>query len=175
MIKLKEGEELIREIRRHWFVMFGSVLGSVFLALIPVVLISALLAFSVDIFQFLDFEGHSIASLLALYCLWLLLIMVFLTVRWTVYYLDVWYITSYRIVAVEQFGLFMRKTKTLNLDRVQDITVEVKGFIPTMFDFGTVHVQSAGASRRIDLDHSREPYEIKKTLLKAMNEGTAQR
>lgn len=175
MIEFKQGEVLVEEVRRHWFVMFGPVLASIFLAFLPPIIISVLFALSFDVFLYLSFDGHPFASSTLLYLLWLLLIIAFLAVKWTLYYLDVWYITNYRIVNIEQSGLFMRKAKTLSLDRVQDVTVEVKGIIPTMMDFGTIHVQSAGASRIIDLNHSRHPYKIKKVILKAIEERRSQR
>ncbi|MGM0482289.1 MAG: PH domain-containing protein [Patescibacteria group bacterium] len=171
MIKMKEGERVLKEVRRHWFVMLGPLFSSLFLAITPLALILLLKIFSFDVFQYLFFEGPSVYPLMAFYCLWLLLVFIFLAVQWTEYYLDVWYITNMRIVDVEQIGLFSRKAKTLNLERVQDATVEVSGFIATMLNFGVIHVQTAGVSREILLPHSRNPYDVKRLIFKAIEEN----
>lgn len=167
---MKEGERIIKEVRRHWFIILGTFLSSLFLAVIPLILILILRFFSFDIFQYLSFEGSSVYALITFYCLWLILVLIFLAVQWTEYYLDVWYITNMRIVDIEQIGLFARKAKTLNLERVQDVTVEVRGFIATMFNFGTIHVQTAGDSREILLPHSKYPYEVKRVVFEAIEE-----
>ncbi|MGM0628963.1 MAG: PH domain-containing protein [Patescibacteria group bacterium] len=170
MIKMKEGERVIKEVRRHWFIMLGPLFSSFLLAITPLVLTLLLKLFSFDVFQYLSFEGPAFCPLVAFYCLWLLLVFIFLTVQWTEYYLDVWYITNMRIVDIEQIGLFSRKAKTLNLERVQDATVEVRGFIATMLNFGAIHVQTAGVSREILLPQSRDPYEVKRVVFKAIEE-----
>ncbi len=164
LIKIKEGERLIREVRRHWIVMLGPVLGSFFLVFLPLVIIFFLYLISFSILDFVSLNGSVFALSVIFYSLWLLFIFIFLTVQWTEYYLDVWYITDSRLVDVEQISLFSRKTKTLSLKRVQDITVEVNGFLATALNFGDVHVQTAGASRKIILYHSKNPYEVKKII-----------
>jgi uncharacterized membrane protein YdbT with pleckstrin-like domain len=164
LIKIKEGERLVREVRRHWIVMLGPVLGSFFLVFLPLVTTFVLYFFSFNILDFVSLNGSVFALSVVIYSLWFLFVFIFLTVQWTEYYLDVWYITDSRLVDVEQISLFSRKTKTLSLKRVQDITVEVNGFLATALNYGDIHVQTAGASRKIILYHSKNPYEVKKII-----------
>ncbi len=168
MIEMKEGEVLIKEIRRHWIVIIGTAVSAVLAAVLPLFILLMLRFFSVDVFKYLSFEGSPLAFFFSLYLLWLLIIITFLTVKWTEYYLDVWYITNIRVVDVDQGGLFARKTKTLKLNRVQDITVEVKGALATLVGFGDIHVQTAGASRQIVLRQSPAPHEIKSAIMEAI-------
>lgn len=164
LIKIKEGERLIKEVRRHWIVMATPVLGSFLLVFLPLIIIFVFSLFSVDILAYISLTGSIFALGIVFYTLWLLFITIFLTVQWTEYFLDVWYITDSRLVDVDQISLFSRKTKSLNLERVQDITVEVHGIIATTLNFGNIHVQTAGVSRKIVLKHSKNPYEVKKTI-----------
>lgn len=167
MVKMREGEKVIKEVRRHWFVMLGPLFASFVLAGIPLLVFSLLGHFSVELAEYVAFKGSIEALIAFVYSLWLLLILVFFAVQWTEYYLDVWYISNMRIIDVDQLGLFSRKTKTLDLNRIQDITVEVKGFIATMLEFGTIHVQTAGTNREILLHQSKDPYEVRRIILKA--------
>ncbi len=171
MIKMKEGERLVKEVRRHWFVMLAPVVGAVILAFVPLMIIIALRVFSVNVFDHVELGGPSFALVAAVYCWWLLMLVIFTVVQWTEYYLDVWYITNMRVVDIDQSSLFSRKTKTLSLRRVQDITVDVKGFIATYLDFGDVHVQTAGASREVILRQSKKPYDVKRVILKCIEEA----
>jgi hypothetical protein len=59
--------------------------------------------------------------------------------------LDVWIITSKKIIDVEQHSLFRREISIMNLEKIQDITFEIRGFIPTLFNYGDIKVQTAGA------------------------------
>jgi len=75
--------------------------------------------------------------------LFYLFILLFIYHAWVDYYLDTWIITSERVVAMEQKGLFNRVVSELRLNRIQDVSSEVKGLLPTFFKYGTVHVQTA--------------------------------
>ncbi len=162
---------MVKEVRRHWFVMVAPVFGAVILALFPLVAIIILSVISFSVFDHISLGGPASALVIALYSWWLLFVTIFLIIRWTEYYLDVWYITNMRVVDVDQSSLFSRKTKTLSLRRIQDITVDVKGFIATTFDFGDVHVQTAGSSRQIILRQSQKPYEVKRMILRCIEEA----
>jgi uncharacterized membrane protein YdbT with pleckstrin-like domain len=86
-------------------------------------------------------------------------------VLWTDYYLDVWYVTNERIIAVEQKGLFWREIIDLRYEKVQDVTVEISGIISTLLDFGDLHVQTAGVGREIILRKAAKPDEAKRIIL----------
>ena len=150
--------------------MFAPVVGAGFLAIMPLLFLIIFYFLSFDIFGYLDSILETIMLMSLLYSLWLLLVIIFLTVKWTKYYLDVWFITNIRLVDVEQVGLFSRKVKSLRLERVQDISVEIRGFIATMLSFGDIHVQTAGASRKIILFQAKDPYEVKKDISTVIEE-----
>lgn len=78
--------------------------------------------------------------------LFYLFILLFIYHAWVDYYLDTWIITSERVVAMEQKGLFNRAVSELRLNRIQDVSSEVRGLLPTFFKYGTVHVQTASES-----------------------------
>ncbi len=79
-------------------------------------------------------------------CLWFMAGSIAVATIWTNYYLDVWIVTDKRIVNVEQITLFSRETTTMRVERIQDATVEIHGFLPTMLGFGNLRIQSAGDS-----------------------------
>lgn len=92
-------------------------------------------------------------------------LLLFVFTQFINYWLDMWIITNDRIVNIEQMGLFARRISELDLHRVQDVTSEVKGFFPTLFNFGTVYIQTAGTIERFVFEQIPNPHEIRKAIL----------
>jgi len=125
-----------------------------------------------DFSERIAMEGQIGFLMVFFYSLWLLFVLAYIFIEWTTYYLDVWHITNKRIIDVEQIGIFHRDTKSLRFERIQDITVEVKGIIATFLNFGDVHVQTAGATREIIIYQVRKPYKLKKMITVAIDESS---
>ncbi|MEK7139207.1 MAG: PH domain-containing protein [Patescibacteria group bacterium] len=67
------------------------------------------------------------------------------------YWLDVWIVTTNRIISVEQKGLFARTFAEQQRYQLQDVSAKVTGFFPTMFRYGDVLVQVAGSVQNATL------------------------
>jgi len=80
------------------------------------------------------------------------------------YYLDVWIVTTKRIINIEQKGLFNRVIAEHELDKIQDVTGEQKGFFATIFSFGDVLVQTAGEVPMFIFRQVDNPFEVAKTI-----------
>jgi uncharacterized membrane protein YdbT with pleckstrin-like domain len=139
-LNLDPGEDIVLEVRKHWFVFFGTGLFLAIVAVLPLILFGGISRFAP---VHLTLPGSISGLSFFIYSLWLLFLWISFFVQWTTYYLDVWYITEKRIIDVEQKHLFSRTVSNLRFDRIQDITVEVEGIIPTFLDMGTIHVQTA--------------------------------
>ena len=87
---------------------------------------------------------------------------------WVDYFLDIWIITSARVINVEQRGFFARNTSELDYTHIQDVTSEVEGIIQTIFGYGDVYVQTAGAEGKFMFRHVGKPEKIK-TLIMHLN------
>lgn len=96
--------------------------------------------------------------------LYYLFVWVFFFHAWIDYYLDVWVVTDIRIVDVEQKGLFSRSISELKLFRVQDVTAEVKGILPTVFHYGNVVIQTAGNEQFFIFKQIPHPYETQQKI-----------
>ena len=98
---------------------------------------------------------------------WWLLLWTMFAVAWTNYYLDLWVVTDRRIIDIQQHGLWSRKISECRLDRVQDISTEVRGFLPTLLGFGDVRIQTAAEAERFIMKDVPHPYEIKDAIFRA--------
>ena len=155
-----DGEEIVLHLRRHWFIFFKIFLFFVILALIPVALYYLISNNMPSLI-----EGDvSYPMLLILFLSYYLILLISIFTAWTETYLDVWTITTERIINREQNGLFNRVVSELDLRRVQDVTAEQKGFFPTIFYYGDVYIQSAGIKERFVFEQIAQPYKIAKTI-----------
>lgn len=84
---------------------------------------------------------------------------------WIDYYLDVWIITDERIVNIEQKGLFLREASDLEFSKIQDVTVDVVGLIPTVLNYGDVFIQTAGEKERFKFRQVPDPYALKSLIM----------
>lgn len=156
------GEEVVIHLRRHWFIFFKLFLFFVTLALIPVIILLVVQSTSLN----LSLGEISYAFLLVLALSYYLVMMVFAFTAWTEAYLDVWTLTTYRIINREQNGLFNRVVSDLYLSKIQDVTAQQRGFFATILHYGDVHIQSAGAQERFVFEHVPQPYKIAKIIQK---------
>jgi len=156
----KNGENIILVIHRHWFNILEQMffvflmLAALFSGAIYLPLIFPLLAVSPANSFFAFFENFFAMA-----------IWIFFFLIWIDYYLDVWIITDLRIVNIEQKGLFHRSVSELELSRIQDITTEVVGIIPTFLNYGDVFVQTAAETERFLFRQVPDPYTIKDQIM----------
>jgi len=111
--------------------------------------------------------SHLLLFFLSIFLLILWLI-IFLTL--TTLYLDYWIVTNQRTIHAELKGIFNREIASVNHDKIQDITVDIKGLFPTLFHFGDLHIQTAGEFRELVFEEIPEPEKAKDIILAAQRE-----
>jgi len=162
MLNLDPGESVILEVRKHWIVFVAYGFSMAIAAIAPIVAYNALLYFIPYRFEVV---GNTSSLAMFAYCIWLLFLWMGFFVQWTVFYLDVWYVTEKRIIDVEQQGLFHREISSLRFDKIQDITINVRGLIATFLNFGDVKVQTAAEdSGSFTMTVASKPEQIRKVV-----------
>ena len=159
MLKLGEKETVLMVVRKHWFLMVGPVMVFITLVVLPAIVLTFLPFFTQEVNQ------ETIKSLINLgLSLFFMLLFLLLFLFWVLYYLDMWVITTSRIIDIEQHGLFSREISEIPLGRVQDVTIEIHGIIEMLLKFGTIRVQTAG-EREFFIRGVSHLYEIKETIM----------
>lgn len=165
-IELEPNEQVLSVIRKHWLVIVTELFGSVFLLFIPL--------FLYIIFPFIPLD-KAIISPYSNYLwyatgIWMLFCLLTAFMVWTHYFLDLWIVTDRRIVVIDQVRFFNRKVSSFRLERLQDIKVSIDGFIPTIFNFGTIKAQTASAAESNFASNSLpDPRGIQSIIQKAMD------
>lgn len=155
----EKDEKTLLVLRRFWPVFFRFLLFILFLLALPFVVYLMVLNFTPE---FLETKFFQILGLF--FGLYWLFILLYALISWINYYFDVWVITNRRVINIEQVSLFERVTSETRLERIQDVTVEVRGFLPSVFHFGNVYIQTAGERPRFTFEQIRHPYRVRKLI-----------
>jgi hypothetical protein len=163
MITLEVGEQIIYTSRRHWYAFFAEVAGIVLSAFVPLIgwALIAQTTFA-DIPNFGDLYLFLSAG-------WLLFVWMLGFIVWTNYYLDVLMVTNMRIIDIEQYHLFRYDVAEVRFERIQDIKVEVNGFLASLLNFGNITIQTSGSSKEFVIKMVHNPNEVKDIISRQQN------
>jgi hypothetical protein len=157
-------------LRRHWFILFMRmffVIISVFVLVVVYFIFGNLNSnFQESSFYNLLIFGESLATLF----LWN-----FFFILWVDYYLDVWIVTNERIINIEQKGFFNRNISELKLTKIQDVTSEINGFIPTVLNYGNICVQTAGEVERFTFLQIPNPNHVKNVIVQLQEKASTEK
>lgn len=154
------GEQIIMVVRRHWFNILQNLL-SVF---IMAGLLAASFLYFPALFSQLSARAYNGLFLFGETVFAMVIWIIFFLI-WIDYYFDVWIVTSRRVINVEQKGLFSREVSELKLEKIQDISTEVMGVIPTFLNYGDVYIQTAAEQERFLFRRVPDPYRIKDIIM----------
>lgn len=157
----RDDEVIVSVIHRHWF--------NILMQFVWIALALLLLLFGMALFQTVAGQTGIVLDPRIAYFLGntvLLFIWFASFFIWIDYWFDVWIVTDKRIVNIEQKALFVREISELHLDRVQDVTAEVSGLIPSILNYGDVIVQTAGEQDYFRFRQVPDPNGIKDAIMK---------
>jgi uncharacterized membrane protein YdbT with pleckstrin-like domain len=157
-------EKIILHLRRHWFIFFKLFFGYIILSLLPVfVFYYFYFAHGINLCDYAGNEAVRAFFLVAV-MIYYMAIMVFCFTLWTEIYLDVWTLTTERVICRNQKGLFNRVVSELELAKIQDVTVEQKGLVATFLGYGYIYIQTAGEVERFVFEQVPHPYKTAKMI-----------
>jgi hypothetical protein len=154
VILLKDDEQVLRIVRNYWLVHLPQLALSFLLVAAALFLMLPLMSLG---WAGLAIFGTAIAAG-AYYGARTVII----------WYWNVFIVTNLRIVDVNQHGFFRRTVAEVSYDKVQDITYSIDGLWHSMFNFGLVHLETAGGGAALELGDVRDPKEVNHLLTETM-------
>ncbi|MEA3272856.1 MAG: PH domain-containing protein [Patescibacteria group bacterium] len=161
LIKKKQYEKIVYCLRRHPIIFVKDVLIFLALATVPV----GFYFFAKSSLPHLLEEEISRIILLLLGSIYYLSIWLIFFTQFIDYYLDNWIVTNDRILNIKQHALFGRTMAEMDLYKVQDATSDIDGILPTLFNYGNVHIQTAGQKERFVFEQVKDPHKIRDKIL----------
>ena len=172
MIKLAADEQVELERHKHWFIVAAEISGYVVAFIVPFIAYAWIAGTEVLVGERTFMLLLETPLVLFIASLWALVIWMRIAGIWTDYYLDVWTITNKRIIDIEQKGFFHRETSVFVIERVQDVTIETRGIIATLLNFGDIHVQTAGESQEFIMHGIANPKYVREVILRQLDRAT---
>lgn len=152
-------EQIVIALKRHpigLIVMYGEA----FLALIAAI---ALITFLLPaVFKTTTATAFAMASLIGL--LLLIVVGLLLLTATIIYRRSRLIVTTANITQVQQVGLFNRKVSQLSLIDIEDVSAEQKGVMPTMFNYGTLYIETAGEQPNFHFELCPKPNAVAKDI-----------
>ena len=150
----EKGEQVVLIIRSHWIVTVPYFFLAALVLSLPFILVLLIPTFS-----------SSIALLISLIITSLLVslgIMVSTFVKW---FYTVHIITDQRVVDLDFTSIMNHSMAEAQLEKIEDVTHKQLGVIGSIFDVGTVYIQTAGAQNEIEFSNVPRPRDIQDILI----------
>ena len=164
MIQLHPGEQLLAAERRHWLPIALESASLLIAALLPLsLLVGAELMPAGAVATVNEYRSF----VWFLYAVWLLGLWMVFAISITNYYLDIILITNRRVVDIEQLGLFSRDVAELHLENIVALHVEIKGFVASFFNYGSLYLQTSSERPQFSMNNVQDPHRVQEIISKA--------
>lgn len=157
---LEPDEQVYVVLREHWFMLASRLLVWVVFVAVILVVDGFLKTYAAALY------GGKVGVILSILRSTLLLLAalgVFMT--WAMYYLNVQIITNKRIIDIDQKSVLRHETSELHLQKVEDVSTEIKGLLQNFLDFGNVIIQTAGEKEKFIFETVAHPNAITRLIL----------
>lgn len=142
-------EKVLLLLRQHPVTQLGWIFIVTFLGVLP------FLFQSVGLLNFLPAD-YQFASLIG----WYLLLFGYALESFLSWFYNVYIITDERIVDVDFSNLLYKNISSAKIEKIEDVTNEAKGILATVFNFGTVKIQTAGTMTEFDFVNVPQPAKV---------------
>lgn len=92
-------------------------------------------------------------------------ILVWLLHNFLDYFLDAWLVTDRSVIDVAWHGFLHRSSTRIDYSSIEGVSYEVKGFLGTLFRFGTVTIEKVGTGTLVSIEHVGNPRAVESAIL----------
>ncbi|PLX28575.1 hypothetical protein C0581_01560 [Candidatus Parcubacteria bacterium] len=149
-LKLKEGERIVDEVRQYGLTTIWSWVGGF-------LLLSIAAFFMFWLFRH-DWWGQGLFGLLIITGLFIFFRTYFLWKK------NVFFITTHRLIDIEQQGFFHRVVSEIPYDQVEDVSGKVSGMFGMVFRYGDVRIQTGSGKVKIIVPHVKRPLQLQQQI-----------
>ena len=142
---IEDGEEVYLLLRSHPFTQIGWILSSIFFFIVLFILNFFIQSFF-NLGQILIMNLFSIIFILSY--IW------FNVLNW---YFNVGIVTSIRVIDIDFYAILYKEITIAQLEKIEDITVKSGGYFESIFDYGSIFIQTAGTEENIEFINVPHP------------------
>lgn len=161
--EINSDETKIADVRRHPIGLFILYLQTMFALGLSLFLIFAFLPSFLSILGLDESTAaKTVAYLFALLAVGFGVLFLFIATR--IYQASQLIITNDNVTQIMQVGLFHRKVSEISMENVEDVTAHQKGILQTFFNYGRLHVETAGEQNNYDFIYCPNPNAYAKAI-----------
>ena len=168
-------EKIYMIVHRHWFNIFKQYIPILLLTIFTTIGIATLLVLTTDSKTAINTSSFDDSILYLVGVVLYLVSWVYGFIIWVDYHLDIWIVTSSRIVNIEQKGFFSRTISELEYTHIQDVTSDIHGIIRTALNYGDVNIQTAGTHGRFTFRNIPKPEKMKTLVMHLHRQALAKK
>jgi len=150
---LENDEQVIMFLRKHWITNAGWILMGILMILTPFFVSKLSL-----------FEGIPSNFMFVFALIWYLVTTAYLLESFLTWFFNIYIITDERIIDIDFYNLIYKEVSDANIDKIQDVTYKMGGFIRTIFDYGDVLIQTASEVPNFEFEGVSKPSNVVKVL-----------
>ncbi len=145
-------ENIILLIRRHFATNIPWIFASFLLILLPL-----LFPFFLNFSPFPLPSSQTITFYIAFYYI---VVFGFVLINFTLWYFNVGLVTNLHVIDIDLSGILYRQISQAKMEKIEDVTYRQAGFIRSLFNYGDVHMQTAGEEENIEYDRVPRPAKV---------------
>jgi len=161
----EEQEEVILFLREHLIVLLPTILLGIIMVVAPTILFPLF-------FRFLHLPidvptGYLIVGTV----FWYVVTFGFLLAQFLHWFFNIYIVTNERVVDIDFVNLLYKEFSEARLAKIQDLSFTAGGVFAAIFNYGSVHVQTAGEMPNFVFEKVRNPEQIVKTISEAAEQA----
>jgi len=160
--QLNSQETKIADVRRHPFGLIVIYLQAVIALALAFGLIIPFALSSLESLGISSSDGGSVIALFGLIAV--ILVVLYLMLATRIYKSNQLILTNNNVTQVTQAGLFNRKVSEISMGNVEDVTALQSGIFQTFFNFGHLHIETAGEQNNYDFRYCPNPNAYAKAI-----------
>lgn len=166
IVKIKSYEKVIYVLRSHWVTFIPYIVTFIALIFVPAVVYWLFSTVFVTVMQ----NPATMPILILVGSAYYLSILLFFYSFFVEFYLDSWIVTNDRLIDIRQISIFARTVAEVDLYQIQDVSSEVHGFLPTIFNYGNIYLQTAGPIPKFIIHNVAHPDKLRQAIIELASE-----
>ncbi|OIP97915.1 hypothetical protein AUJ94_01185 [bacterium CG2_30_40_12] len=151
----ENNEKILYLLRRHPVTNIGWMLTAFLMSASPLILMILSLSYELNFSASVPVKYQSVIVLV-----WYLITIAFALESFLNWYFNVYIVTNKRIVDIDFWGLLYKNVSEATYENIEDVTYSTGGILQTMFNFGSIMIQTAAERREFEFDGVPNPSEV---------------
>lgn len=162
----KHNERILLFLRRHFITNLSWILIALILSLIPAVFI--VLNTTLPLLTAIQIPRQFVIILTLFYYL---ILFSYIFINFITWFYNIFFVTNERVIDVDYSNIVIHNVAETKVGQIEDVHYVQSGFIRTLFNFGDVFLQTAGAEKIFEALAVPKPREAANIIAQRIGKG----